>query len=590
MKHNGLLRYGWGIAAMLLLFASCLQDGLPGDGDTLPEGKYPLELAVAAVDGMATRAATGKDAWTEGDEIGVRIEDGNLKVGRYRVNADGSRVEAVTPVYWMSGGLANVTAWWPYADQTNVSIANQSKGYAAYDFLTATAENQTYRTPVALNFKHQMAKVKYTLKAGTGITEADLATAQVVFNVYNMVSFTQGVLTYNPRYTDIKPFTTSATEGEALLPPQDWRGRSFISITINNKGNFTYTPKAGEDVGNFVAGMEYTYEITVKAYDIKVETVKSGTWSDGGNPVAITGGTVLVEYTADEVKPGDYIYTDGTISDGGLRARKLDGTAMWADTKPEPETGKTVSGIVFWTPKETDYTPGVRKTPARLTDDKIMAAEHPSCIRGLAVALKNGGTSSSSIYGWQYKNESVEDFRKSSMFNHDRKSDFVSIAPQKGVSGSINYVLGYQNTQVLLAYNAYCIENNRGDSLRVRPAAGIAGYEQRNPAPKGSTGWYLPSAKELHILFRKDIDDVTEIFEESNFKPQTTREIVDSSITAAKGDKLAQNSYPAYYSSTEDYSSPESQVYAFNNRLDKVEWRVKNDKDRRGRVRLVCAF
>lgn len=49
-------------------------------------------------------------------------------------------------------------------------------------------------------------------------------------------------------------------------------------------------------------------------------------------------------------KIGDYFYSDGTWSDGGLISIKKDGTSpVWADVKPAPIQGKTVIGIVFQT-------------------------------------------------------------------------------------------------------------------------------------------------------------------------------------------------------------------------------------------------
>lgn len=49
-------------------------------------------------------------------------------------------------------------------------------------------------------------------------------------------------------------------------------------------------------------------------------------------------------------KVGDYFYSDGTWSDGGLISIDPDGqNALWAETKPAPLAGKTVIGIVFCT-------------------------------------------------------------------------------------------------------------------------------------------------------------------------------------------------------------------------------------------------
>lgn len=56
------------------------------------------------------------------------------------------------------------------------------------------------------------------------------------------------------------------------------------------------------------------------------------------------------EIPATDPKIGDYYYSDGTWSDGGLLSINSDGTkAVWATEKPAPVEGKTVIGIVFQT-------------------------------------------------------------------------------------------------------------------------------------------------------------------------------------------------------------------------------------------------
>ena len=57
---------------------------------------------------------------------------------------------------------------------------------------------------------------------------------------------------------------------------------------------------------------------------------------------------VTVAYVAPKI--GDYYYSDGTWSDGGLVSIEADGlNPVWADTKPAPVAGKTVIGIVCQT-------------------------------------------------------------------------------------------------------------------------------------------------------------------------------------------------------------------------------------------------
>lgn len=621
-------RHTWrDMAAAVLLcagLASCSQDDIPSNpqGEPLPGGEYPLMLT-ASVDGIRSRAA-GKDAWTDGDEIGVRIgADG--AAGRYKLNADGAEKEAVTPVYWQNTASATVKAWYPYAAQTNISISDQSNGYAAYDFLTATAENQNYQTSVTLNFKHQMAKVKYILQAGNGITADELATATVSIYGYTQVSFLQGVLSGSGDGWIAPSVSTSATEGEALLVPQNMAGKSFIRVTINGLSH-VYTPKAGENVGNLEAGKAYTYTITVSVYDIKVEEVAGGTWSDGGSEAAM----IPVIYTADDVKPGDYLYSDGTTSDGGLRARYSNGIMRWENPKPDPtpdktllgnllakytandvkpgdylyENGttsdgglrfrlsngtlirespipdpapdKTVSGIVFWTPSEIYSLEGVRQTPASLTDDKIMAAIHPNCTRGLAVAVKDVTYNGKNSIQWQKPSEALSSWQKGNDFTHANKEQFVSIASGTGSDANINRIYGYQNTVVLRAYNEYCTDKSRTNYI-VKPVAALGEFAATNPAPLGSTGWFFPSVKELHMLIYKDVDDVR------NNNGSETREIVNSSLEKVNGDVISGTG--DYWTSVESGSSNAFRIY-YN-----YGWFLSSTmKSNSKKVRAVCAF
>ena len=337
------------LAAAMLLgagLASCSQDDFADkpQGGPLPDGEYPLTLT-AQVDGMATRTS-GKDAWADGDEIGVRIgADG--ATGHYKLNANGSVKEIITPVYWQNTASATVTAWYPYGEQTNVDISDQSKGFAAFDFLTATAEEQNYQSTVSLSFKHQMAKVSYTLQ-GEGVTDEELQTAVVTLLGDATATSMDGVLEQADQ-TDgeiTSCYNGDTRTGAALLVPQDMTNKPFIKVSINGN-TFTYTP-ATAATGILTAGKVNTYTITVKADGIEVTTATGGEWNDSGNEnVGIKEVIAIYDGTETEPKIGDYYYSDGTWSDGGLRKLYADGTMEWAETKPQPENGKTVIAIVF---------------------------------------------------------------------------------------------------------------------------------------------------------------------------------------------------------------------------------------------------
>ena len=484
---------------MMLLsagLASCSQDDMPQAGGTpLPDGEYPLTLT-ARVDGMNTRA-TGKDAWVDGDKIGVRIGTDDA-TGCYKLNSDGSMKNVITSVYWQSIAPATVTAWYPYTPQDGVNISNQKDGFADFDFLTATATDQSYKSPVSLKFKHQMAKVSYTLQAGDGITEDDLKGAAVQIAGCTKASFSEGELTGAD-----DGWITPASDKDALLVPQNMTNRPFIKVSINGN-DFIYTP--GEGAANLQSGTHYIYTITVKADSIEVTAVTGGSWTDGGSEDV--GITITYDGTETEAKTGDYYYADGTWSDGGLRKLYADGTMKWAETMPQPVSGKTCIGIVFH----------VGQHESDKSDYSGTGIGEAKC-HGYVVALENA-TSGYCMWG-VYEKE-------------------LGCCPTDADGNKLN---NYSNPDI--DWNGYAwtqkIITAAGgkDKLNATESAGypatwyaVVSYETGCNAPSNSSGWFLPSIGQMWNIY----------------KNRSTLFASKSVATDLKTDK--------YWSSSEHYSRP----------------------------------
>ena len=157
-------------AALLLATAACTKDERT-DGDRLPEGQYPLEIAriTLSVEGgeaqpwgtPATRVSENGDGtgskFDAGDPFAVQI-DGEGEVGTYTVQDDGS-AEAEIPLYWSDRDEDHtVTAWYPATDGT-LDLGDQSQSLAYLLGATGTGD---YQTDVTLSFTHQLAKVRVT--------------------------------------------------------------------------------------------------------------------------------------------------------------------------------------------------------------------------------------------------------------------------------------------------------------------------------------------------------------------------------------------------------------------------------------------
>lgn len=155
-----------------LLLTACSQDDVT-DGNALPEGQYPLQIASVAVSVEGSEQAWGDNApqtrvsenvdrsgsmWEVGDIISVK-PDGVPEAGTFRVTDINGTVETVTSTYWTKT-TENVTAWFP-AEET-VSLADQNTKLAYV--LQATATNAAYNQPISLKFIHQLAKVRVVLR------------------------------------------------------------------------------------------------------------------------------------------------------------------------------------------------------------------------------------------------------------------------------------------------------------------------------------------------------------------------------------------------------------------------------------------
>lgn len=156
-------------AVLLLATAACTKDEL-ADGDRLPEGQYPLEIAritLGVESGEAqpwgtpqtrvSEIADGSSSKFDADDpFAVQI-DGKDETGTYTVQAGGSAT-AETPLYWSDRNDHTVTAWYPATDGT-LDLGDQSQSLAYLLYATGTGD---YQTPVTLTFAHQLAKVRVT--------------------------------------------------------------------------------------------------------------------------------------------------------------------------------------------------------------------------------------------------------------------------------------------------------------------------------------------------------------------------------------------------------------------------------------------
>ena len=546
------------LAALALLLGACTQD----EAGFLPEGAEgtPIVFTATGLNPAAT-ATAGTRAPVDGNWEGVQsvavLMDGTVKaydVTPSTADPTSATLTSTDPYYWTNHNDITVTAWWPYtAGETTppaVKVkANQSaqKDFEGSDLIVADGQTVTYGSPT-LRFTHRTARVTIELKPGTGFTSVAGATVSLV-----SLSADNG----NP--TAIKTYNASGNTYEALTAPQTVAAdKPFIRVELGS-GIFYFRPQTNVVLE---AGNRYKYIVKVNTTGLTLEGCTIGEWADGGEE---TVESIVFKTDLSTAKVGDFITTDGKLLE------------MTESMTLSEEVKKRIAGVVFWVPEKKDPN---RQTQASLQSDEVMAKAHPNCTHGLAVSLKDV-SAEMKWQGGQY--EAVLNFQRGDAFNpaYD-KSLFKPIASNNGSSHPINFILGYQNTLILRAYNVYCKSIGSGNKV-VLPVDALAGFETNNPSPSNSTGWFLPSPKELHILCYKDVDNIGRYWEDPSYTD--TRDIVNKSLIAADGGTFA---YNYYYWSSSEFGGFLSHAFLVNFRNSNVISVSKYYNTYR--VRAVCAF
>lgn len=487
------------ILACLLLFSCSNED----DSGILPAGEYPMAFN-AVVERQLTRS-TSTGSWDGGEDVAIQVVS---TVKKYTAATDGklSATSGVEPFFWQnSNDTKTVTGWYPYSASVPTSWSVQSDqsigGYQQSDFMYAPAVAISFanRETTTLPFYHQTARVVVNIMNGEAVlSSTDISAVKIGVNnnfalsanytapAGNNSQGTWSNLTNGGIVTpkEISPTGTFLKSYAALVIPQDMSDKKFIAVTLSNGNTYYYSPNTGD--ADLKEGKQYTYNITVKNGYLEVEVENSTAWTSEGQET-VTSKEVRISYTATDLKPGDYYYSDGTTSDGGLQRIYTDGTGAGAGSVP-PTVGKTVIGIVFWIGNPTE---GNHNNGTAFADfgDPALRLEKSGCTHGLVVALQDASpqkwqSTSSDVGAWVSSNTSYE-----------------TITTGTAATDALNKLRGYNNTQAIRAYNAQCIDANK-----VLPVQAIDTWAVSTPAPTNSSGWYLPSEKELTLLCGRDVN------------------------------------------------------------------------------------
>ena len=306
----------------VLLLSACSQDELDGLGTALPEGEYPLQIGSvtlsAEVSGqpwtrVAEDATDGKSSvwqWDGSETIRVQLGD---ETADYTLNAN-QNLTADRQLYWTSTAPATVAAWYPTYE--TVDLSDQSNGLAYV--LKAEVPSATYNNEIALDFKHQLAKVRVVLDG----TQSALAQSVEVYGYTTCTNNEGAPFTDNAQQGWLKMKHTTYADGtecwEANVVPGKITLNNFVRIngqiaTVNDGFPTTLD-----------ASTMYTIDLTVGKEITEITAENNSPINDDGyyrvsnqfnQQINITGGkpTIYLENASINVGDGPAInITSGT--------------------------------------------------------------------------------------------------------------------------------------------------------------------------------------------------------------------------------------------------------------------------------------
>ena len=268
------------------------------------------------------------------------------------------------------------------------------------------------------------------------------------------------------------------------------------------------------------------------------DVILAGSYDDGNREFTITPSIATAgNYKTYKVDGG---YRETTLQVGDFYLK--DGTLLSKDTPLTDEQKAACAGIVCWVGDATATDPALKR-------------DFPQCTHGLVVSLKEtmsvwqNNSASTTIQSWAENQE----FYKQGYY-----------ALYKGVDRGFESpggIQGYNNTQILKEYN-------KSEYAANYPVTILNSFDEITEGiilPNVTSGWYLPSPKELVELYR-------------------AKEAVNQSLTASGSNSQLSPSF--YWSSGEDSSLC---FYAWNVSLSSGS--VNNyNKYSTCSVRLVFAF
>ena len=260
------------------------------DNENLNDGPVAAQFIADIHKAVSTRVNSEGTGFTDGDRIGVT---GAGFTNVPYVRESGQFVPDGTVIYFNDTETKTFNAYYPYqADGGTVTVSTAAdKQGSGIDFLFASgATGDTHNPTVSFTgdhaFKHCMSLIKFTFKAGDGISFSGTEPAGYTLDgLKHEGTFDTATGTTAVTATSNTPITMQlggATESQIIILPQEVTTPPDLEVSFYGK-SYTATLKLPTTpTANFyAAGYAYTYTVTLNNKSITVEEPEITPWETG---------------------------------------------------------------------------------------------------------------------------------------------------------------------------------------------------------------------------------------------------------------------------------------------------------------------
>lgn len=367
-------------------------------------------------------------------------------------------------------------------------------GYPAFTFVNSAAKTDLLLAVPVLNknggnvslaFKHALTRVSFYIKNGDVTGGKKVHSFSIQSRKSGKYTLNETGFAYSMVGSDMRDDATVTapidvpqnTTDKVLLktlfvhPDAETNFSMIYSINGSDANKVEVVSQKLSATLALTSGANISYTISLNKDGYTIKAANETEWTQGG-------GKNITCYGANHLKMGDYYYSDGTTSDGGIRAIDMDTEEITlADPLPAPVAGKTCVGIVYY----------LGKHP---TDDctyTTIGGGAMNTVNGYVVSLSNLGEAYS-IGGWI-------------PFSGSTAGRYLV-----GTSTNVDDYRGYSNTHLIrTTAEGKGIWNTTNFHLPYRVL-----NEFNVSVPQSCSGWYMPSAGQLKYLYkyRKILRDV----------------------------------------------------------------------------------